>query len=392
MHYNNLPMQVPFLDLKAQYTTLRPEADEAIGRVLASCAFAGGPEVEAFEKAFANYCEVDECMGVGSGTGALELILRAYGIGPGDDVITAANTFFATAEAISLVGARPVLIDADEGTALMDHKLLEKAITSQTKAVIPVHLFGQPADMDSILEIARKYKLIVIEDSCQAHGARYKGRKTGSLSDSAAFSFYPGKNLGAYGEAGAVTTNDPHIAERIRMLRDHGMPRKYQHELVGRNDRMDGIQGAILGVKLRHLDGWNEARRRHAAQYRSLLGDCDRIKLIKERGDSQPVYHLFVARVTDRDRVLSELKEAGIATGIHYPIPIHLQRAYEFLGYKEGSFPVSETLALEMISLPMFAELSQEQICFVADTLKRVVYGGDLPLATGAGIQRAVHA
>ncbi|MFH1671059.1 MAG: DegT/DnrJ/EryC1/StrS family aminotransferase [Patescibacteria group bacterium] len=384
-------MQVPFLDLKAQYTTLRPDVYEAIGRVLNSCAFAGGPEVEAFEKAFASYCEVDECIGVGSGTGALELILRAYEIGPGDDVITVANTFFATAEAISLVGARPVLIDADEGTALMDPKLLEKAITPQTKAVIPVHLFGQPADMDPILEIARKHQLIVIEDSCQAHGAMYKGRKTGSLADSAAFSFYPGKNLGAYGEAGAITTNDPHIAERVRMLRDHGMPRKYQHELVGRNDRMDGIQGAVLVVKLKHLDQWNEARRRHAAQYRSLLGDCDRIQLIKEREDSQLVYHLFVARVPDRDRVLSELKEAGIATGIHYPIPIHLQRAYEHLGYKEGRFPVSETLALEIISLPMFAELTQEQICFVADTLKRVVYGSDLPIAAGAGIQRAVH-
>ncbi len=362
-------MHVPFLDLKAQYSALEKPIQDAVDRVLRSCAFASGPEVEAFEKMFAAYCESDHAVGVSSGTAALELLLRAHDIGPGDEVITVANTFFATAEAISLVGATPVLVDARESDALMDPARLDAAITKNTKAIIPVHLYGQPADMDAVLDVAKASDILVIEDSCQAHGARYKGSRAGSLADAGAFSFYPGKNLGAYGEGGAVTTSNADIAERVRQLRDHGSPKKYEHAVIGRNDRMDELQGAILQVKLQHLDAWNEARRSHANSYRDRLEG--HVALLEEQRDRESVYHLFIARVPNRESVQGALRDAGIATGIHYPIPIHLQPAYG--GTDLGRFPVSEALASDILSLPMFPELTEEQISYVAETLRAVV-------------------
>ncbi len=366
-------MSVPFIDLQAQYAALREEIDGAIQRVIRSCAFSGGPEVAAFEQAFARYCGVQHCAGVSSGTAALELLLRAYGIGPGDEVITTANTFFATAEAISLAGARPVFVDVEEETALLDPSLLEAAISPRTRAVIPVHLYGQPADMDAIRRIAGEHRLIVIEDSCQAHGARHRGKRAGALGDAAAFSFYPGKNLGAYGEAGAVTTDDAAIAERVQLLRDHGSRKKYEHEVVGRNDRMDGIQGAILAAKLPHLDDWNRLRRGHVERYRSLLGKNPAIRFFAEKDGRESAHHLFVIRVPERDRVQAELRSRGIDTIIHYPFPLHLQRAYRELGHREGDFPVTERLAREILSLPLFPELTEEQIRAVTDTLLEVM-------------------
>ena len=353
-------MIVPFLDLPAQHTELRRELAEVFERVLSSCAFAGGPEVEAFEQAFGAYCGVTHCVGVSSGTAALELLLDAYGVGPGDEVITPAHTFFATAEAVSLVGATPVFVDVRNTTALMDSSLLQRAITPRTKAIIPVHLYGQPADMEPILAIARKHELVVIEDSCQAHGASYRGERTGSLAHAAAFSFYPGKNLGACGEAGAVTTNDAAIATTVRMLGDHGSRRKYEHELVGHNHRMDGLQAGFLRVKLAHLDSWNRKRRAHAARYRELLGNIPGVTFLHEEEGSEGVYHLFVIRVAGRDAVQLKLAEAGVATLIHYPVPVHRQAAYRQLSVPMGSLPVSERIAAETLSLPMFPDLSQE--------------------------------
>jgi len=355
-------MPVPFLDLKAQYQTIKPEVDPAIQAVVDSCAFALGPAVDKFEKDFAAYTGARHCIGVGSGTAALELILRALDIGPGDEVITVANTFFASAEAVSLVGATPVLADCREEDALIDPADIEKRITKKTKAIIPVHLYGQCADMEAVQSIADKHDLKVIEDACQAHGSSYKGKKAGSLAFAAAFSFYPGKNLGAFGEGGGITTDDDELAAKVRMLRDHGMPEKYKHSLVGYNERMDGVQGAVLDVKLRYLDRWNSARRRHAADYRKLLAPEPRIKLFTEHSGREQNYHLFVIRVPNRDEVQQNLKDKGVATGIHYPIPIHLQTAYSGMGWKKGDYPASEKLAGEILSLPMFAELTDEQI------------------------------
>ncbi len=364
-------MPVPFLDLKAQYASIKREIDPAIQAVVDSCAFASGPFVEKFEKAFAEYCGAKHCIGVGNGTSALELILRAYGIGRGDEVITVANSFFASAEAISLANATPILVDCNEDDALIDTTKIEQAITKKTKAIIPVHLYGQCADMDTVIAIAKKHSLIVIEDACQAHGSLYKGKKAGlpaetlakagSMAHAGAFSFYPGKNLGAYGEGGAVTTNDEAIAKKIRMLRDHGMPEKYKHAIVGKNERMDGIQGAVLSVKLPHLDAWNNARRKNAALYRELLTDNPNVKLFTAHADRSSNYHLFVMRVKNRDVVQEKLKQQGISTGIHYPIPIHLQEAYAGI-WKKGDFPVAENMAGEILSLPMFPELTEEQI------------------------------
>ncbi len=362
-------MPIPFLDLKAQYAAIKQEIDPAIQGILDSCAFAGGPAVESFEKAFALYCGVKHCIAVGNGTSALELILRGYDIGAGDEVITVANSFFASAEAISNANAVPVLVDCREDDALIDVSKIETAITTKTKAIIPVHLYGQCADMDAVKAIAQKHNLIVIEDACQAHGSEYKGKKAGSLADAAAFSFYPGKNLGAYGEGGAVTTDDDAIAKKIRMLRDHGMQEKYKHAVVGRNERMDGIQGAVLDVKLKHLESWNEKRRSHAALYRKLLAENPAVKLFTAHEDRLHNYHLFVIRVKNRDTVQRKLKDKGIATGIHYPIPIHLQEAYAGK-WKKGDFPVAEAMALELLSLPMYAELTETQVRKVCDALK----------------------
>lgn len=361
-------MPVPFLDLQAQYRPLKDEMTVALNRVLDTSAYILGPAVAEFEKSFAAYCGAGHCIGLSSGTSAIALLLQASGIGPGDEVITVANTFIATAEGISHTGATPVLVDCRENSALIDPSKIEAAITPRTKAIIPVHLYGQPADMDEINAIGKKHGLKVFEDACQAHGALYKGKKTGSLADGATFSFYPGKNLGAYGDAGAVTTNDPAVAAKVKMLRDHGSPEKYRHELLGWNERMDGLQGAVLGVKLPHLDAWNNARRKHTAILRKELGGV--VGLIAEAPDRTPVYHLFVIRSKKRDALQKFLTERKIASGIHYPIPIHLQKAYAFRGWKKGDFPVAERLAGEILSLPMFAELTEGQIGEICEAVK----------------------
>ncbi|MGB8657345.1 MAG: DegT/DnrJ/EryC1/StrS family aminotransferase [Candidatus Zixiibacteriota bacterium] len=362
-------MQVNFVDLKAQYQTIKPEIDQAIEGVISNTAFVLGKAVEDFEKKFATYCGVKYCLGINSGTSALIMALQALGIGEGDEVITTPNTFIATAEAISLVGAKPVFVDIEEKSYNLDPTKLEGAITGKTKAVIPVHLYGQPADMDPILQTAAKKKVAVIEDACQAHGAWYKGRRAGSLGVAGCFSFYPGKNLGAYGEGGAVTTNSDEMAQKIKMLRDHGSAKKFYHEYIGNNCRLEGIQGAVLSVKLNHLDQWNEKRRKNADLYRKYLKGTS-VGLPEEMPFAQHVYHVFSVRVKNREKLIDFLKQKGVFTNIHYPIPIHLQNAYGFLGYKKGSFPVTEKCVDEILSLPMFAELTEEQIKYTAECIK----------------------
>jgi dTDP-4-amino-4,6-dideoxygalactose transaminase len=362
-------MKVPFLDLKAQYESIKPEINAAIQEVLDSCAFAGGPFVEKFEKEFAAYCGVKHAVGVGNGTDALWLALLALGVKQGDEVITVSSTFIATAEAISLTGATPVFVDIEDKYYTMDPKLLEAAITKRTKAIIPVHLFGQTADMDPILAIAARHGIPVVEDACQAHGATYKGKKAGSMGAAAAFSFYPGKNLGAYGEAGAVTTDRDDLAATMRMFRDHGQSKKYYHDIVGWNARMDGIQGAVLSVKLKHLDGWNEKRRQWAAVYGRELARGAGIVTPVARVDCKHIYHVYAVRVQDRDRVLAALPADGIGCGIHYPVPVHQQKAYA--GMKAGSSPVAEKCAREFLSLPMYAEMGEEKVRAAAGAVKR---------------------
>lgn len=368
-------MNVPFLDLKLQHQPLRAEIEAAIREVLDTCAFAGGPFVARLEDEFAKFCGAPHSIGVGNGTDALWFALLALGVGPGDEVITVPSTFMATAEAITYTGATPVFVDIDEGTYTMDPTLLERAVTPRTKAIVPVHLMGQCADMDPILEFAARRGLAVVEDACQAHGAEYKGRKAGTLGHAGAFSFYPGKNLGAIGEAGAIITKDPVLAERMKVLRDHGQIRKYHHTQVGWNGRMDGIQAAALSIKLRRLADWNDQRRAHAAHYRRLLSDLDAIILPAEAGYGRHVYHLFAIRVPRRDEVLAELGRRGVSCGIHYPIPVHLQAAYSSLKLGPGSFPISERCAEEFLSLPMFPELTQAQVEYVATNLREVVSG-----------------
>jgi len=374
-------MKVPFLDLKAQYESIKEEIQIALGRVLESTAFAGGPFVAQFENQFAAYCDTQHAIGVGNGTDALWLALLALGIGPGDGVITVPNSFIATAEAISFSGATPIFVDIEEQTFNMDTNKLEDYLkkrfelssshfATRPKAVIPVHLFGQPADIDPIIEIAKKYGLFVIEDACQAHGSEYKGKKAGSIGDAGCFSFYPGKNLGAYGEAGAVVTNDGALAEKIRVLRDHGQITKYCHDCIGWNARMDGIQGAILSIKLKYLNQWNEARRQNAQKYNNLFSAIEEIQIPEEAEYAKHVYHLYVIRSQSRDRLIGALSEKGILCGIHYPTPIHLQKAYEFLGLKGGTFPVTERCAREIVSLPMYPELTEKQIGYVVDGIK----------------------
>ena len=363
-------MKVPFLDLKAQYEFLKDEIDEAIKQVLESCAFAGGRFVEQFEKSFAKFCQCDHAVGVGSGTEALWIALIALGIKPGDEVITVPNTFIATAEAISFCGAKPVFVDIDERTYTMDPDLIESAITSRTKVIIPVHIFGHMADMDPIMEIARLNNLFVIEDACQAHGAEYKGRRAGSIGDAGCFSFYPGKNLGAYGEAGAVMTNNKELAETISKLRDHGQTEKYYHSIVGWNARMDGIQGAILDVKLKRLSDWNEARRKHATVYGDLLTDLDGIRIPQEADYAKHVYHIYAIRVQNRDALLTALADEDIHCGIHYPLSVHLQKAYSELGYKHADLPVAEKVASQFLSLPMYPELTYDQQKRVKDKIQ----------------------
>ncbi len=362
-------MKVPFLDLKTHHDPIKEEVMKVIGEVVDKNAFAGGHYVESFEKAFAEYCQVDHAIGVGSGTESLWFALLAQGIGPGDEVITVPCTFIATAEAISYTGATPVFVDVIEESYNMDPSKLEAAITPKTKAVIPVHLFGQMADMDPIMEIANRHGLFVMEDSAQAVSAEYKGRRAGSVGHCASFSFYPGKNLGAFGEAGAITTNDAELADKIRVLRDHGQSKKYYHSKIGWNGRMDGIQGAVLEVKLRHIDKATEGRRTNAAIYRKLLSDVEGIVLPVEGSEYKHVYHIFAIRVDDRDMLLKQMGEEGVGCAIHYPVPLHLQEAYAHLGCEKGSFSVAERSSSEFLSLPMYPELTESQIEKVAGTL-----------------------
>jgi dTDP-4-amino-4,6-dideoxygalactose transaminase len=362
-------MKVPFLDLKAQYLTLREPIHTALEAVLESTAFAGGPFVAKFEAEFAAYCGAPQAVGVGNGTDALWLVLVALGIGRGDEVITVPNTFIATAEAVSLCGATPVFVDVDPQTYNMDPAKLQQAITPRTRAIIPVHLFGQMADMDAILALARPHGIPVIEDACQAHGAQYKGQMAGTLGVAGCFSFYPGKNLGAYGEAGAVVTHDEALAAKIRILREHGQPQKYVHTMIGWNARMDGIQGAILSVKLPHLDAANEARRAHARLYHELLTGIPGISLPREAPYAKHVYHIYAIRTSSRDELIRQLGAREIACGIHYPVPLHRQEAYAALHIPAGSFPVAEQCAREYVSLPMFPELTPAQIRYVCDEI-----------------------
>ncbi|HTS04214.1 MAG TPA: DegT/DnrJ/EryC1/StrS family aminotransferase [Candidatus Eisenbacteria bacterium] len=365
-------IKVPYLDLQAQYRAIKPEIDAAIGRVLESCQFVLGPEVSDFEKAFAAYCGASECIALNSGTSALHLALLAAGVGPGDEVITTPFTFVASVAAILYSGARPVLVDIDPRSFTLDPSKIEASVTSRTKVLLPVHLYGQPADMDPIMEIARRHNLIVIEDAAQAHGAQYKGRSVGSIGHMACFSFYPGKNLGAYGEGGAVTTNNSEYARAIRMLRDWGQDRKYHHLLRGYNYRMEGFQGAVLGVKLRHLEQWTEARRNLVQQYNGFLAECE-LELPTEMSWARHVYHVYTIRSKERDRLQKSLADEGIQTGIHYPTPVHLQPAYADLGYGPGSFPKAESAAKQVLSLPLYPELSMQSVALVADTVKKVV-------------------
>jgi dTDP-4-amino-4,6-dideoxygalactose transaminase len=361
--------RVPFVDLSAQYQAISAEINEATSRVLREADFILGREVQTFEEEFAAYCETQYAVGVDSGTSALELSLRAYDIGPGDEVITAVNSFIATALAISHCGATPVLVDVDPATHTIDVASIEKAITPRTKAVIPVHLYGHPADMDPIRRLAEHHGMVVIEDACQAHGALYKGKRAGSLGNAAAFSFYPGKNLGAYGDGGMVVTSDPRVAERLEMLRNYGQKVKYHHLIRGYNRRLDTLQAAILRVKLRHLEKWNTSRRWNAELYCHFLDGIDVFKPAEAEG-VQSVWHLYVIRTTQRDVLRERLNRLGISAGIHYPIPIHLQPAYQDLGYKRGQFPVAETDAREVLSLPMYPELTAPQIEFICNTIQ----------------------
>ncbi len=322
---------------------------------------------------FAAFCGCEYCIGVGSGTDALWLTLLACGVGPGDEVITVPNTFMATAEAITYCGAKPVFVDVEALTYTMDPALLDDAITPRTKAVIPVHLFGQPADMDPIVEIAHSRGLVVIEDAAQAHGAEYKGRRVGSVGDAGCFSFYPGKNLGAFGEAGAVVTDDHDLQSKIRILRDHGQVHKYHHAIIGWNARMDGIQAAVLAVKLKHLEKGNELRRAHAAKYDDGLSEIEELMTPFTADYARHVYHIYAVRVPGRDAIIGSLAKMGVACGIHYPVPIHLQNAYQSLGYEIGTFPIAERAARQLISLPMFPELTSTQIDIVINAMKEAV-------------------
>jgi dTDP-4-amino-4,6-dideoxygalactose transaminase len=359
---------IQLLDLGAQYSSIKAEIDDAILRVLRASDFILGGELDLFEAEFAAFCEAKYCVGVDSGLSALELALRALDIGPGDEVITAANTFIATALAISNAGAVPVFVEVDPETSNIDPAALRNVITTRTRAIIPVHLYGRPADMDRIGEIAAQYGLAIVEDACQAHGARYKGKRVGSFGNAAAFSFYPGKNLGAYGDGGAVVTGDHALAERLRRLRNYGQKKKYVHVEKGFNRRLDTMQAAILRVKLRHLDEWNSHRRQHARRYAELLSDAS-VVLPQQRSDEELVWHLYVVRSPQRDALKAHLESMGVMTGLHYPTPVHLQPAYSDAGYRKGDFPVCERLAHEILSLPMYAELTPNNVQRVVEAI-----------------------
>ncbi len=361
-------MNIPFVDLKTQYENIRDEIDPAIQEVVSSGWFVGGPRLKAFEEQFATFCRAQHAIGVSSGTAALHVAMVAAGIGAGDEVITVPNTFIATTEAITLSGARPVFVDIDPESCNIDAGLIEAAITPRTKAIMPVHLYGQPADMDPILEIARQHDLAVIEDACQAHGAEYKGKKVGALGDIGCFSFYPGKNLGAYGDGGMVVTNDAALAETVRMLSNHGQKEKNRHPREGFNYRLDAVQAAVLGVKLKHLEQWNARRRDHARLYDELLAGLD-VKTPVEKGFAKHVFHLYIIRLDRRDELAEHLASRGVSVGFHYPVALHQQEAYAGLGYKPGSFPEAEACAAQVLSLPMFPELTESQIRYAAEAI-----------------------
>lgn len=372
-------MTVPFLDIKERNTRLKADCMKAIGQVISGGSLSGGPQVEEFEDQFARFCGTRHAVGVGSGTDALWLALVALGVGPGDDVVTVPMTFAATVEAICLTGARPVFADIDAHTYTMDPESLERAITPRTKAVVPVHLFGQTADMDPIVAIARRHGATVVEDAAHAHGAEYRDRRAGSLGDAGCFSFHPTKNLGALGEAGAVVTDHGDTAARLRMLRDHGRTARHRHKLIGWSSRMDGIQAAVLSLKLRHLDGDNEARRNHAAVYHHALDGLPGILTPRTRRGSRHAQHIYALRAHDRRSVLWALEAEEIGYNIHYPVPVHLQPAYRNLGYRRGSFPVAERCADEFISLPVFPELTPGQIDHVAATVREAANAFVMP-------------
>jgi len=364
-------MNIPFLDLKTQFREIEGEVLPMVKEAMENAAFIGGPQVSGFETEFAAFCESKYCVGVNSGTDSLRFALMAAGIGPGDEVITVPHTFIATSEAISQVGAKPVFVDILPDTYNMNASKIQRAIGPKTKAVIPVHIYGQPADMDSILEIAKRKNLVVIEDACQAHGSLYKGKKAGSMGLVGCFSFYPGKNLGAYGEGGAVVTQSEDIANKIRMIRDHGQAKKYFHDMEGYNGRLDAIQAGVLRIKLRRLPAWNEARRRNAQYYNESLSPIKGVTVPTEADGCHHVYHLYVILVDNRDGLQQYLNDKGVGTGLHYPVPLHLQKAYAYKGYKEGDFPVTESVAKRLLSLPMFPELTKAQIEYVAECIKQ---------------------
>lgn len=394
-------MNIPFLDLKVQYSQIEAEVKPILEDIMANGAFIGGPEVSAFESEFAAFCGRRYCVGLNSGTDALRFALMAAGVGPGDEVITVPHTFIATTEAISQTGATPVFVDIDPATCTMDpaclrdfvecfckvdqltHQLINPSTNRPVRAIIPVHLYGQTADMDPILEIAQKLHLAVIEDACQAHGALYKGRPAGCMGIAGCFSFYPGKNLGAFGDAGAVVTHDEKLAQTMRMLRDHGQSRKYYHDIEGYNGRLDAIQAAVLRRKLKRLEGWNRARRENAKLYDRLLQDISGVTVVREASPSQSVYHLYVILLDDRDGLQKYLTEKGVGTGLHYPVPLHLQKAYAHMGFKKGDFPISEKTAERLLSLPMYAELTKAQIEYVVVCIKKYMEG------TGCKVQSA---
>lgn len=364
-----MPDKIPYLDLPAQIRSVRKEIDAAIARTIDNCSFCLGPDVVQFEKDFAKFCGAEHCLGFNSGTSALHIALMLLGVGPGDEVVTTPFTFVATSWAISYVGAKPVYVDIDDATMNLDPKLLERAITPKTKAVMPVHLYGHPFDIDPILEICRKRKLPLVEDAAQAHAAKYKGKIIGTFGEISCFSFYPGKNLGAAGEGGALVTNNSSFATRAKSLREHGSTVRYYHDEVGFNYRMEGIQGAVLGVKLPHLQKWTDERRRVAHRYHELLRDTP-LQLPREAANCESAYHLYVVRHPRRDELKKFLEENGVGCALHYPLPLHLQKCYANLGHKAGDFPVSEKSARECLSLPIYPELTDKQIRRVAEVVK----------------------
>ena len=375
-------MNLPLIDLEAQHAAIREDLDSAFSRVLEHGQFVQGPEVLEFETAFAAYCEVAHCVGAANGTAAIELVLRAAGIGRGDEVITTPFTFIASVEPISLCGARPVFVDVNLETALLDVGEVEAAISARTAAIMPVHLYGQTVDLDAFRALADRHKLFLIEDAAQAHGARWKKRRAGSVGDAATFSFFPGKNLGALGDAGAVTTSDQALAAKIRKLRDHGRVDKYRHDELGTNARLDTLQAAFLAVKLPHLDGWNDARRRHAVAYDAAFDSIDGIEPVRVHESAQAVYHQYVVRIAERDRARAALISQGIGAAVHYPIPLHLQSALAEI--VSGEFPVAETLAAEVLSVPVFPEMEEEERTSVVRSLSAFVAGKQTTAASAS--------